>query len=89
MEDSLKINIKEYLGDDRFIDHSIILKAKESISPWTSNDFLWEGEYKGEIISVFLNRRETSEFADITKPDHLNITNQIISEIDRVLRKLK
>lgn len=88
MEDNLKITIKEYLGDDRYIDHILILKATDSITPWGNNAFCWEGEYKGEKISVLVNRGDSAEFANIIKPDSLNITNQIVSEVNRVLRKL-
>lgn len=88
MEDDLKITIKEHLGDDRYIDHLLILKATESITPWRNNDFRWEGEYKGEKIYVHLKRGDTEKFANISKPDNLKITDQIFSEIKRVLRKL-
>lgn len=88
MEDNLKITIKEYLGDDRYIDHILILKTMDSITPWGNNPFRWEGEYKGEKISVLVNRGDSAEFANIIKPDSLNITDQIVSEINRVLRKL-
>jgi hypothetical protein len=88
MEDNLKITIKEYLGDDRYIDHILIIKAIDSITPWGNNPFRWEGEYKGGKISVLVNRGDSAEFANIIKPDSLNITDQIVSEINRVLRKL-
>jgi len=88
MKDDLKLIIKEYIGADSYIDCSITLKAKESVTPWETNDFLWVGEYKGQQIIVSINRGDSGEFAKITKPAELNIANQIIDEINRVLRKL-
>lgn len=88
MEDDLKISIKEFMGDDTYINHLIILKAIESITVWGNNDFIWVGEYKGQEISVSLSRGDSGEFSRINKPDNLNITNEIIKEVNRVIRKL-
>ena len=88
MEDDLKITIKEYLEDDRYIDYVLILKATDSITPFGNNPFCWEGEYKGKKISVQVNRGDSAEFDNIINPDSLNIANQIVSEVNRVLRKL-
>ena len=88
MSDDLQIKHTEYLGDDRYLDHTITLYSQASITPWTTNDFQWAGEYKSQKIIVQLPRQSSAEFAVITKPSELNITDQIIDEVKRVLRKL-
>jgi len=88
MEDNIIIIIKEYLGDERYINMPLTLYSKESITPWGTNDFRWEGDYKGEKIKVTLKRGDSEYFAKIEKPEKYNIADQIRLEIKRIIRKL-
>jgi hypothetical protein len=87
MENDLRIKFIEY-SSDGYSQHSIVLKALTSITPWGDNDFLWQGDYKGKIIKVKLKRWYPGETSIIDKPNDLNITDEIISEVNRVIRKL-
>ncbi len=66
----MKINIKKHLGVDRYLDNSIILKAKSSINTWGGDDVIWVEEYKGQTITVNLPNGNKCQFAKITKPDN-------------------
>ena len=89
MNTNLEINIKKYLGDDRYINYPLTLFSKGIISPWDSNDFFWEGEFENEKIIVKLFRGSSEKLAKIEKPNNLNINDQIFMELKRVLKSLK
>ncbi|MDQ6904877.1 MAG: hypothetical protein M3139_17935 [Bacteroidota bacterium] len=88
MNNDLEINYKQHLSDDKYIDYSIILFCKSEISPWGTNDFIWEGEHKNEKIVVKLPRGTSEYFATIEKSNDLDINPQIFTELKRVLRQL-
>jgi hypothetical protein len=85
MSDSLKIKITRYLKD-LYIDDIIELKPTTSITPWGTDNFIWEGSYQGEKITVNLPRQTFKEDATIKKNDTLNISNHIFTELKRVLK---
>ena len=88
MTNDLKIKIAKFLYDDQYINDDIILKPTSSFSPWKENDFHWEGYYKEDKLTVLLKRNTSAEFAEITNPTNLNIENQIVEELERVLKQL-
>lgn len=88
MSNDICISIKEYLGDDRYINHTIILKCKTPIIIGTSKPFIWEGNYKDKPIRVTVENGDTSDFAIIEGTENLNIDEDIRSGINRILRKL-
>lgn len=87
-DNDIKISIKEYLGDDRYIDYPVILQCKTPIILGTSDSFIWKGEYKGKQITVKVEKGDTSDFAIIEGTIGLNIDEKIRVEIDKILRKL-
>lgn len=88
MSNDIKISIKEHLGDNRYIDYPLTLKCKTPIVIETSDSFIWEGEYKGELIKVVVEKGDTSDFAIIEGTEGINIDEEIRAEIYRILRKL-
>ena len=88
MESNLNINVRTYLDDYRYIDVPLTLFCKTILSPWGTDDFIWEGTFENQQIIVKLPRGVSEQFAKIEKPDNLNINAEIISEKKRVLRKL-
>ncbi len=88
MENNIQIKQKKYLGDNRYIDDTITLYCESGISPWGREPFLWAGNYEGDKIKVKLERNTSEHLAEIIKPKHLNISDQIIEEIRRILRQI-
>ena len=88
MSNNLEINIKKSLGGNNFINYPVTLFCKSQISPWGINDFHWEGKYENEIIAVKVPRGNSEHSAKIQKPNSLNIDDQVIKEIKRVIGKL-
>ena len=88
MNNNLNIKIREFDSNGYIIEDIIELRPNTSITPWGTEDFIWHGNYKGEEILVKLTRGRFEEDAFISKPEYLNISDQIFKELKRVLRKL-
>ncbi len=88
MNNNLKIKIQKRFKDGNYIDMQITLYLKSDLSLWNTGKFIWKGEHDGDPIIVKLDRGEPSDMAEITKPSDLNIADQIIAEIERVLKQL-
>ncbi len=86
MNNNIKLTIKEYLGNNQYIDASIILYAKTSISPFKKNDITWEGNYKNQKIKVILKENDTADFAEIDNPTGINLEEEIRKEIKKIVR---
>jgi hypothetical protein len=88
MNNNLNIKVRKFDSNGYIIEDIIELQPKTSITPWGTEDFIWHGNYLGEEILVKLTRGRFEEGAFISKPDNLNISDQILIELKRVLRKL-
>ena len=88
MSDNIKLNIKEHLGDEMYMDHPLTLVCKTSISINGTEPFCWVGKYKNVEIIVTLQRGDSEDFVNIQNETNLNIDHEIIKEVGKIIRKL-
>ncbi len=86
---NIQLEYQKRIDNEYVIDLPIILGLMTSMSPFGSDDFVWEGDHDGEKITVTLPRQTSEGNATITNlPNIQGLRDQVYAEIKRILRQL-
>lgn len=90
MDTDLNIKVRRGFNDGTCNEDVITLFLKTDFSPYGNNEFfIWEGSYNNRPIRVSLKRQTNEREAQIEGlGEELNIENDIINELKRVLEIL-